>query len=216
MKKSISIGILITKKDKEIADWLNMLLKEEMNPRTWVQALLLTEIVGKPIDAGGVYIPQNVKPSSHNGTLMFGDDTEDDEMLSTTNQGRGRNCRGPNGEFVIGSVFTIRITRPIMLNAIEYLKDRNKKIAPYIKFSIRQQLRILPQGPNQPPNERDIQDIFIIYEDFFSKKKRKPQNKEAIAEKQLLTSKPKPVEITQLHQAGKPEKKKNPLLNYIT
>lgn len=187
-----------------------------MSPRTWIQALLLSQAAGKPVNAGGVYIPKAAKRPTYQGALMFGDDTEEDDIMQTTKQAPDQNRRESSGKLMVGNTITIRITRQVVLDAIHYLKAQNKKITPYIKFAIRQQLRILPQGPNQPPNERDIQDIFLLYEDFFAKKAKKQKGKNFEEKEKPQVNNPKQAKPPHAKEADKPIKRKNPLLDYIS
>ena len=156
-----TIGFALTKKDTDLIEWLNMLQDNCMEPATWVQAALLAELAGQDLEIGGVYVPPpKKKPAS---TRLFGDDTTSKELAPSY----GWNVRGVDGAFIPGSVYTINITRPIVLFAIENCLSGRLMMSRYLRAILRKRIRHLSQPPNELPKVQDIEDIFILYEGFF-------------------------------------------------
>lgn len=156
-----TIGFALTKKDTDLIEWLNMLQDNCMEPATWVQAALLAELAGQDLDIGGVYVPPPKKKSA--STRLFGDDTVSKELAPSY----GWNVRGVDGAFIPGSVYTINITRPIVLFAIENCLSGRLMMSRYLRAILRKRIRHLVQPPNELPKVQDIEDIFILYEGFF-------------------------------------------------
>ena len=156
-----TIGFALTKKDTDLIEWLNMLQDNGMEPATWVQAALLAELAGQDLDIGGVYVPPpKKKPTS---ARLFGDDTAPKEPAPSY----GWNVRGIDGAFIPGSVYTINITRPIVLFAIEDCLSGRLMMSRYLRAILRKRIRRLSQPPNELPKVQDIEDVFILYERFF-------------------------------------------------
>lgn len=202
MPDSKSIGIALTKQDKDLVVWLNMLRQEGMHPRTWIQAVLLAEQAGVSLDAGGVYLPSKVPRQPRSASPpMFGDDTAGASPFSPRAQTPGWDKRGENGAFVVGSILTIRISRPVMLRVLSNLAGRHKKLSSYIKAILRKHIRHLARGPNEPPDPDDIRDIFVLYDEYFEKTASDQDSSRA-----AVKSKKPALE----------NKQKNPLLAYIS
>jgi len=158
-----SISIALTKKDSDIIEWLNMLQENQLNPATWVQAVLLAEVAGQDIDVGGVYV---VAPKKKTASLgLFGDDTVQKQVSTIY----GWHIRGFDGAYVPGSVFNITVTRPIIAYVIENYLCGRRTISRYMKAVLRKHIRRLPSLPNEPPKFLNVEDIFFLYERYFPK-----------------------------------------------
>ena len=213
MPESIVVGFSLTKKDRDIAAWLNMLTEKKLSPATWVQAVVLSEICGKELDIGSVYVPDKTNRPS---TLMFGDDTEEEEEEKVKYNWA---TRGKNGEYVVGSVFTMKVTQPIMIYIFETVLNHRKKLGSFIKVMIRKHLRKTSRPMSEPPKNADnINDIFILYENlvkgYRTPSRKSPAQKQKTSEpkKEISPNPPpqKPVDIPE-----PPKKTKNPMLQYI-
>lgn len=156
-----TIGFALTKKDTDLIEWLNMLQDNGLEPATWVQAALLAELAGQDLDIGGVYVtPPQKKATS---ARLFGDDTAPKESSPVY----GWNVRGLGGAFIPGSVYTINVTRPIVLFAIEDCLSGRLMMSKYLRAILRKRIRRLLQPPNELPKVQDIEDVFILFERFF-------------------------------------------------
>ena len=126
-------------------EWLNMLQDNGLEPATWVQAALLAELAGQDLDIGGVYVPPTKKKSP--STRLFGDDTAHKEASPAY----GWNVRGLGGAFIPGSVYTINVTRPIVLFAIDDCLSGRLMMSKYLRAILRKRIRRLLQPPNELP-----------------------------------------------------------------
>lgn len=165
MSKSQYINICFSDKDKELIAWANMIREDNQSVNTWVQAVLLADAVGEPLDVGSVYVPRARGKAASAGIMMFGDDRKSSKTRDKTTS--GWQVRGENGEIVAGSIISIRVTRPVMTALLENLHRSHKRIGPYAKAVLRKRIRKLDAGPNIPPDESQIQDIFALYEDRY-------------------------------------------------
>lgn len=228
------IGFTLTKKDTDIIEWLNMLQANDLSPATWVQLILLAEQAHQEVDAGGVYIPSPKKSVASLG--LFGDDTVQKDSPTVY----GWNIRGTDGSFVVGSAFTVRITRPIVMYIVnKYLVGRRMQ-SRYIKAILRKHIRHLSQPPHEPPIMQNVEDIFVLYEEHFPKfdarKYGSRSKKEVSPRRSAVVSSPPPVGDSLADEkkqpkmqsvisespvstvgvtASEPRPAKNPLLTYI-
>lgn len=58
-----SFGLALTSKDGDIIEWLNMLERSNQKPRRWIQAILIAKEFGLELDAGSVAPAENLGPS---------------------------------------------------------------------------------------------------------------------------------------------------------
>lgn len=209
-------------------EWLNMLQDNGLEPATWVQAALLAELAGQDLDIGGVYVPPTKKKP--HSTRLFGDDTAHKEASPAY----GWNVRGLGGAFIPGSVYTINVTRPIVLFAIDDCLSGRLMMSKYLRAILRKRIRRLLQPPNELPKVQDIEDVFILYEGFFPKFNprnsvpgKKPSQKSRISPSRPtsaeagLAQTPQTRSIAQDEEGAKEDNggnveiTKNPLLAYI-
>lgn len=158
--KRKTIGFALTNRDNDIIEWLNMLQANDMNPATWVQAILLSELAGQSIDAGGVYTAPAKKKA---GAMLFGDDT----VTESKSISYGWNVRGSDGVYKPGSVFVLVSSRPIMDYVIDKFVNSRRMKSRYLRAILRKHIRKLKQAPNEPPINQNIEDIFVLYEEYF-------------------------------------------------
>lgn len=187
-----------------------MLITNNFNPATWIQAVLLSEIAGQTIDAGGIYYQptKRINPSQ----TLFGDDTIPNQKPTQY----GWEIRSPNGFYIPGSIVTIRITRPIVEYALSTTLIGKRRTSPYIKAILRKHIRKLSHLPNEPPKDDHIEDIFITYEQYFKEFTKtiakKPKSKPPLKSSTQITSPPTAPSTTPQEQ---PTKQRNPLLSFI-
>jgi len=220
------LNVVLTKRDSDLAAWLNMLKREGLSPRTWIQAILLADAVGEPIDAGGVCTKKQpahppLRPSRHqHETILFGDDSEEDGQ-----EGGGPPLSTEAFHFQPGQTVVITISRPVIQGLIQDLEDRGKLLSPYVKAVLRKHIRQLKSGPDEPPGTEHIEDLFVLHEERFvkapttrthksSRKKRNPSEREDTGPKKK-TSHIVPAEQQPPSNPQTSPRKKNPLLDYI-
>lgn len=177
-----NICLYFTKYDTDIIEWANMLRENGLSPATWIQAAVVSEYKQSRLDIGSV-VP--ITPSK---TALFGDDTR-------------------SGKYAVGSRLNIRVTRKIVLEALNHIIKENEMTAPVIKMILRKNIGFLSRLPNLPPDPMQLRDFFV-------------RGVGGYAPVQLKTEPSTPIEpleeavITPVEQP-KPQKKKNPLLAYV-
>ena len=142
MGKRINIGIYIGPNDLDIAAWLNMLQENGLSRATWVRGLLCAHSLGKPLSIGSINIkPPKLAapaPSPVTDTLMFG--VGDSQSPKKDKYGYGWQVRGPNKEFIVGSVANISISKNEVLFILDEVWANGHAVATFVKSLIRQSL----------------------------------------------------------------------------
>lgn len=218
-----------------------MIRRNNLSLTTWLQAILVANLANEDIDIGYACVTAGKNPSpQQQRSNLFGDDTKARSSVRP-----GWNVRGENGELKEGSVLTIRVTRPIALDAIFETKKRHKNLGAYIKALIRKMLKNNPSDADRVPNKAEAIDVFSICEgkirkrpsenpqrkDVLPKPKHPKQRKHTPCQEQhqndtssntCIQSQPRREdEQDKLQQkpadnkVKQQEKKRNPLLNYI-
>ena len=142
MGKRINIGIYIGPNDLDIAAWLNMLQENGLSRATWVRGLLCAHSLGKPLSIGrisnklGTSAAPTHKPAVD--TLMFG--IGDSQSPKKDKYGDGWQIRGPNKEFIVGSVANISISKNEILYILDEVWANGHAVATFVKSLIRQSL----------------------------------------------------------------------------
>ena len=137
-----SFGVVLTQRDADIIEWLNMLQNAGQKPRKWIQAVLIAQEFGLPLHAGSVYVPPNRLSPSKNYSWT---------------------TKGDNNEFVVGEVVNITISRPAIRAMVDDLKKHRVKISPFVKMAIRQHITELQIGPSMPPDEQAAENVLDFY-----------------------------------------------------
>lgn len=132
MGNSTNIGIYIGEGDKDIAAWFNMLQRYHLSRSKWVCGLLAAYSMGKPLQIG---IVDRKAPLIREGPKTG--DTVDPKG----NFKYGWHIRGPNHEFVIGSVVSVTIRNSEVQDILDEAWSNGHKLATFIKALIRQNLR---------------------------------------------------------------------------
>lgn len=232
-QKKQYINLYFTKDDKEILAWANLIRENGLSLSTWIQGILVAESIGTDLDIGSIGPPISKPLLAQTKPSLFGDDTITEK---TPPNSTGWNIRGKKGELKIGSILTIKVTRPIVQDVILNVKKIHPHLGIYIKFIIRRKLKCSLSTSNRLPNPTDLIDIFIISEEkkakYSSNNAQKKENspklfktKQNHSPNPTLTHPPKNninLQSATPQQKNAPEKKqreepkiKNPLLNYI-
>lgn len=142
MGKRINIGIYIGPNDLDIAAWLNMLQENGLSRATWVRGLLCAHSLGKSLSIGSIS-NKPVAPAAPVfkpavDTLMFG--VGDSQSPKKDKYGYGWQVRGPNKEFIVGSVANISISKNEILYILDEVWANGHAVATFVKALIRQNL----------------------------------------------------------------------------
>lgn len=163
MGKRINIGIYIGPNDLDIAAWLNMLQENGLSRATWVRGLLCAHSLGKPLSIGSISVnppkPATSIPSPITDTLMFG--IGDSQAPKKDKYGYGWQVRGPNKEFIVGSVANISISKNEVLFILDEVWANGHAVATFVKSLIRQSLTY-DDAPVAPSNE-ELRAIFTEF-----------------------------------------------------
>lgn len=234
MSDTVSVSLSLTNKDKDIIAWLNMLVENECSPSTWIQALILSDICNKDLDIGKIYLPPD--PVEIPDFLRFDDDEPPKKPAKPEKKENikwGWSVRGENNEFIVGSICSLVVTRPIMLYVFRRtLRDR-RFLSKYIKVTIRKHLVYSNSGQSEPPRDPEhVEDIFILYEPLvpgFQMASRKPSVRNGLKPPKGKQTKPAPSEKKEAKPAEPaiatpapepvttpPQKPRNPLLGFIS
>ena len=221
----LTIGIMITKDDLDIAAWFNLMKREGQNVSKWIAGMFAAYEMGEMLDAGAVAVvsldplspsPPKISPSriqsstNRPQTLLFGSGqvgTSAPAKKPASKYSYGWTVKGPNGEYVVGSVINVSIARQEILPVIDRVRKDGHQLAPFVKALIRQSIAI--SDSDRPPSINALNQIFARF--LLSQKKPTP------------TTQPIPKEESQMPQKQQtkpsPEaqaKPKNPLLQYIS
>lgn len=154
------INLYFTTDDKEILAWANMIRESNFHLSTWIQAILVAEIAGEDLNIGAIYTPPYEPPYPLPNSNLLGDDTH----LQKASSKSGWNVRGQNGKLKEGSILSIKVTRPIVQDAICIAKKTHNHLGAYIKTLIRKKLKNNPAKINLLPNKTDVFDLFVLCE----------------------------------------------------
>lgn len=220
--------LYFSKNDQDVLAWANMIRESGLSLNTWIQGILVADATKEELKIGAVFVPNapqtDTTKTSNPMTSLFGDDTTKPRK---TKPSVGWDIRGENGTLKSGSILSIKITRPAARAAIDETKKNHKRLGPYIKALIRKNMTTLCAGPNKPPNQADVLDIFALCE---SKLRRTPPDKRPLKANQHQPQRgkrkeesntppklaPLPVQPRPLKSPNQaPQKTKSPLLKYI-
>ena len=146
--KRISVGILITPSDADIAAYLNSLRDSGQKPAKWLSGMLIANETGDefPIpDFRGEKFqkkPISQTPVSGGNGLLFGTGTSFDEPLVSDKWEYGWQVRGPKGEIVEGTVVSVSFCRPEVVAILRSMKENHLKIATYLKALMRHNMSL--------------------------------------------------------------------------
>ena len=175
MGKRINIGIYIGPNDLDIAAWLNMLQENGLSRATWVRGLLCAHSLGKPLSIGSISVtppkPAASAPGPIADTLMFG--VGDSQAPKKDKYGYGWQVRGPNKEFIVGSVANISISKNEVLFILDEVWANGHAVATFVKSLIRQSLTY-DDTPVAPSSE-ELRAIFTEFNIAQAKVKLPPR-----------------------------------------
>lgn len=175
MGKRINIGIYIGPNDLDIAAWLNLLQENGLSRATWVRGLLCAHSLGKPLSIGSISVnsskPAASAPGPITDTLMFG--VGDSQAPKKDKYGYGWQVRGPNKEFIVGSVANISISKNEVLFILDEVWANGHAVATFVKSLIRQSLTY----DNIPvaPSSKELRAIFTEFNIAQAKVKLPPR-----------------------------------------
>jgi len=141
---TISISINIGKHDRDIADWFNLLAKFGQSRSMWASALLMAYSQGHYLETGCVFAtstatppPQKQQTISSQAVLLGSGNS----LQKRKSRKYGWTVKGSAGEFVIGSVVTLRLTNKHIIEIYWDLRSQKIPISTLLKDMIRKGLR---------------------------------------------------------------------------
>lgn len=143
MSTCTNIGIYIGEGDKDIAAWFNLLQRSGQSRARWVRALMAANALGKPLKIG---IVDARAPLIRDGPQK-GDHVEPKGGFKY-----GWQIRGPDGEFVIGSVINLSIRGDEARDLLDEAWSNGHMLAPFVKSLIRSSLKF---GDKEIPPKQD-------------------------------------------------------------
>lgn len=175
MGKRINIGIYIGPNDLDIAAWLNMLQENGLSRATWVRGLLCAHSLGKSLSIGSIS-NKPVAPAAPVfkpavDALMFG--VGDSQSPKKDKYGYGWQVRGPNKEFIVGSVANISISKNEILYILDEVWANGHAVATFVKALIRQNLAY-GETPAAPSSD-ELKAIFTEFNIAQAKVKLPPR-----------------------------------------
>lgn len=144
MSTCTNIGIYIGEGDKDIAAWFNLLQRSGQSRARWVRALMAANAMGKPLKIG---IVDARAPLIRDGPKK-GDYVEPKGGFKY-----GWQIRGPDGEFVIGSVVNLSIRGDEARDLLDQAWTNGHMLAPFVKSLIRGSLKF---GDKEIPPKVDV------------------------------------------------------------
>lgn len=198
MGKRLNIGVYIGPDDTDVAAWFNLLQTNHMSRAKWVRGLLSAYALEQhlPIGTVNIHAPLAAPQSaSTQDTLLFGRGSSQAETIKSDKYGYGWQIRGPNREFIYGSVINVSISKDEILPIVDEVWRNGHQLATFLKALIRKNL--VYGNENIPPKLEDLQKIyseFIVLQNSKSVEPRTPIKKRA--RKPVRPSKEAPVKST--------------------
>lgn len=209
--KRISVGILITPSDADIAAYLNSLRDAGEKPAKWLSGMLIANEIGNdfpiPDFRNQTFKPKIIHSSPQNTGLLFGSGSTVQTSSSPEHWDYGWQVRGPHGEIIEGTVVSVSFCRPEVVAILRKMRENNLKISTYLKALMRHNMAL--DGPLVSADGLDQ----IIREYYLKLGKNSQQNNQIIIDK---ASEPSPVPKINSHTAFDETSEKNPLLDYIS
>lgn len=209
------INLYFTKDDKEVLTWANMIRENNLKLGTWIQGILVAEIKNEDLDIGSIQSPNPSQITLKRNSNPFGDDTNSKKNITKT----GWNIRGENKELIAGSVLSIKVTRPIVQEALNNLKEKHKFVGAYIKAIIRKKLKESTSNQIRLPKITDVLDLFCLTENKITPpnthKKATQNTQETQNMQKKLQQHPQQGRGEEISNQDQPQKSRNPLLIYI-
>ena len=153
-KKRLSIGISIGTNDMDIASWYNMLVSCHLSIHLWTSYLVMAYLSDTEIDIGTAAMGRSTTLPVSSG-ILFGSGNAQKQKKK-----RGWTVKGEQGEYICGSIVMVTIYNPVVIMALQDLKEKGFGYAGIIKMLIRRYLKLGTE--NIPP--ADISGFLLRYE----------------------------------------------------
>lgn len=208
--RRISVGILITPSDADIAAYLNSLRDSGQKPAKWLSGMLIANEIGDdfpiPDFRGEQFQKKSAAKTSANNGLLFGSGSSFDEPMVSDKWEYGWQVRGPKGEIIEGTVVSVSFCRPEVVAILRSMRENHLKIATYLKALMRHNMAL----KGTPVTEFRLNQIM---REYYLKKGRSEKEKESAI---FLDPAPVPAPtISDPMPVFDDNAEKNPLLGYI-
>lgn len=164
MANRINIGVYIGPEDTDIAAWFNLLQDHGMSRAKWVRGLFAAYALQRPLPIGTVNIDAPLireESSASDGQLLFGTGNSQAETAKRDRYGYGWQIRGPNREFIHGSVINVSVSKAEILPVLEEAWANGHQLATFLKALIRSNLEY--GDTTIPPRIQDLQKVYSSY-----------------------------------------------------
>lgn len=191
-----NIGIYIGPDDLDIAAWFNMLQKHGMSRAKWARGLFAAYALSQPLDIGTIALNpvSSVTPSNPTSSnLLFGVGSSQKDN-SNDRYGYGWHIRGPNREFVRGSVINVSVCKDEILPIVDMVWSNGHQLATFFKALIRQNLKY--GDKNIPPKFESLQKVysdFMVSQATEKVSREEPERKRTPKHKKEQATHKKPV-----------------------
>lgn len=206
----LSVGVTIGKNDEDIAAWYNMLKANGFSLSEWTGYLALAYSADRKIDIGTVNVNKGGGSVSV-PSLLFGSGNS----LSQAGAGEGRKRRGPNGEYVEGSVIMLSIYNQNAIHVYQYLREQGIGYSKAVKALIR---RYLKYGDHTAAPAAPVSnDVGFLLDCIDRSGLGKAEAPEKQGRKEQGSKETSKTSVSSNKMPASPESapKKNPLLDYI-
>lgn len=209
--KRISVGILITPSDADIAAYLNSLRDAGEKPATWLSGMLIANEIGEDFPIPDFrnqtfQVKKRSAAQAQNSGLLFGSGSTV-QTSEPEHWEYGWQVRGPHGEIVEGTVVSVSFCRPEVVAILRKMKENHLKIATYLKALIRHNMAL----EKRPFSVKDLDRILREY--YLKLGKGKSAVNQVIIDDPPQPAKPQEPSFS---SAFEETSEKNPLLDYIS
>lgn len=164
MGKRINIGVYIGTDDTDIAAWFNLLQEYKMSRAKWVRGLFAAYAMDRPLSIGTIHVHAPLMaepPKQTNSPFLFGKGDSQNKPVKSDHYGYGWQIRGPNREFINGSVINVSIQKAEILPVVEEAWRNGHQLASFLKALIRKNLRYGDE--TIPPDIQNLQEVYSAY-----------------------------------------------------
>lgn len=201
----ISVGILITPADADIAAFFNDLRTKGQKPAKWLSGMLIANEKHLkfpiPDHRGESFMKATPKSNAPAPPILFGSGTSSAETQEETGKWKyGWQVRGSKGEIIEGTVVSVSFCRPEIIAIIQQMQHDHLKISTYLKALIRHNMS------HDTPAVIDERNLTQIMQEYYLEQSRKSKAPPApVPEETPVVEEPIVFDDVE----------KNPLLGYI-
>lgn len=162
MGTRINIGVYIGPDDTDIAAWFNLLQESNLSRAKWASGLFCAYAMNQKLDIGTINPSAPlIKGNPVGETLLFGSGNSQTEIKKRDRYGFGWQIRGPNREFIQGSVINVSISKAEVLPILNETWQNGHHLATFLKALIRSNLVYGEKA--SPPRIEVLQKVYSAF-----------------------------------------------------